>query len=190
VRNVIIMLIVALGATAFFVLAQPQVNSEVLSQQAVDQYATEISTQEANRRSTAAQENENGDEEQIKEVRIQLGNFFFEGPEGRSGSENKTQTAIEPQVIARLKNGEPVKLIFENTSPIVDHEVISPLFSAPEEMRFAVPPSSEFEIEITPNFLTVEDGGTLSFHISCHVRHGQSTDHYHLGMHGLIEVVP
>ncbi len=125
-----------------------------------------------------------------KEIHIKLGNFFFEGPEGRSGSESKTPTEIEPKVIVRLKNGEHVKLIFENPSNVVDHEVISPLFSAPEEKRFSVPPLGKAEIEITPNFLTVADGGILTFHLVCHVRHGQTTDHYKLGMHALIEVVP
>jgi hypothetical protein len=126
---------------------------------------------------------------QVKTITIKAGNFFFEGPEGKSGSESKTPTDVKPQVVAKLKNGEKVKLVFVNVGGI-DHEVISPLFSAPEEKRFPLGPDQNLEIELTPKFLTPEDGGTVVFDLWCHVRHSQSTDHYRLGMRALIEIVP
>ena len=124
-----------------------------------------------------------------KEITIKVGNFSFEGPIGKSGTESKTPVDIVPQVVAKLKNGEKVKLIFVNVGGI-DHEIISPLFSAPEEKRFPLGPGEKFEIELTPKFLTPEDGGTVTFDLWCHVRHLQNTDHYRLGMRALIQIVP
>lgn len=124
-----------------------------------------------------------GEEEEAEVVVIHLGNFFFEGPEGRSDSTD------EPQVILRLTNGKQYKLVFENTTS-TPHQVISPLFSAPEEKVFSVSPNGRVEIEIAPNFRTVADGFPLRFDLSCHVGHGSGADHFKQGMHALIEVVP
>lgn len=121
--------------------------------------------------------------EQAEVITIRLGNFFFEGPAGKSDSTE------EPQVVARLKHGQAYKLQFVNTTS-TPHQVISPLFSAPEEKVFSVAPNSTVEIEITPNFLTVEDGFPLQFELACHVGHGSGFDHFKQGMHALIEVVP
>ncbi|MBI1729717.1 hypothetical protein HY229_01450 [Candidatus Acetothermia bacterium] len=134
-------------------------------------------------------------QETVKEIHIKIGDFYFEGPEGRSGSDGKPSTEPDdvknPKVILRLKNGEHVRLIFENKGQFhIDHEVVSPLFAAPDEKTFAVPPGQNVEFDFTPKFKTVDDGGTLVFDLSCHVRHRQTTDHYILGMHALIEVVP
>lgn len=134
-------------------------------------------------------------QETVKEIHIKIGDFYFEGPEGRSGSDGKPSTepndVKNPKVILRLKNGEHVKLIFENKGQFrIDHEVVSPLFAAPDEKTFSVPPGQSVEFDFTPKFKTADDGGTLIFDLSCHVRHRQSTDHYILGMHALIEVVP
>lgn len=123
------------------------------------------------------------EQDQAKEVLIQVGSFFFEGPAGRSSSKD------DPQVVARLKNGEKVKLIFENVASI-PHQVVSPLLSAPEEKVFPIQPGEKLEIELTPRFLTVEDGETLTFDLSCHVGHGTGNDHFSFGMRALIEIVP
>lgn len=125
----------------------------------------------------------------IKTITIKAGNFFWEGPDGKSGTNSKTPVDITPQVVAKLKNGEKVKLVFENIGGI-EHEVISPLFSAPEEKRFVLGAGEKVEIEFTPQFLTPEEGGTVTFDLWCHVRHLQSTDHYRLGMRALIQIVP
>lgn len=128
-------------------------------------------------------EEEEEEQGQAEVITIQLGNFFFEGPAGRSDS------AEEPQVVARLKNGQVYKLRFVNTTS-TPHQVVSPLFAAPEEKVFSVAPNSTVEIEITPRFLTVEDGFSLQFDLACHVGHGSGFDHFKQGMHALIEVVP
>ncbi|GEM_PF-5517455 len=122
-------------------------------------------------------------EEEVPEIVIRLGNFFFEGPEGRSDS------AEEPKVVVKLKNGQRYKLVFENVSA-TPHQVISPLFAAPEEKIFSVEPNGRVEIEITPGFLTVEDGFPLQFDLSCHVGQGSAFDHFKQGMRALIEVIP
>jgi len=123
------------------------------------------------------------EQNQAKDVLIRVGSFFFEGPVGHSSSKD------DPQVVARLKNGEKVKLIFENVASI-PHEVVSPLFSAPEEKVFTIQPGERLEIELTPRFLMVEDGETLTFDLSCHVGHGTGNDHFLFGMRALIEIVP
>jgi len=64
-------------------------------------------------------------EPEAQVVTIKLGNFYFEGPVGRSDS------ADEPKVVVRLKNGQRYKLVFENTTGTL-HQVISPLFAAPQ----------------------------------------------------------
>jgi len=129
----------------------------------------------------------------VREVRIELGNFFFRGPDGVAGPQGnplKGEVADEgSRVVARLKNGEPVKLVFVNVSSI-EHQVVSPLLSAPAEAVFDLAPGERVEFEFTPDFLSVEDGTTLAFELSCHVRHGTPTDHYALGMVGFIEVIP
>ncbi len=122
-------------------------------------------------------------EPEAQVVTIELGNFYFEGPVGRSDS------ADEPKVVVRLKNGQRYKLVFENTTG-TPHQVISPLFAAPEERVFTVGPNGKVELEITPKFLTVEDGPSLLFDLSCHVGHGSDFDHFKQGMRALIEVVP
>jgi hypothetical protein len=135
-------------------------------------------------------------EENVRIVTIRVGNFFFEGPDGKSGTEGKPEVGVaheavaNPQVILKLKNGEPVRIVFQNESDIVDHEIVSPLFSAPDEERFALRPLQGWEIEFTPNFLTVQDGESLFFDLACHIRHGQETGHFGLGMHALIEIIP
>jgi len=123
------------------------------------------------------------EQEQAEEITIQVGSFFFKGPEGHSDSKD------EPKVILRLKNGKKAKLIFENVASI-PHQVVSPLFSAPEEKVFTIQPGERLEIELTPRFLTVEDGETLTFDLSCHVGHGTGNDHFLFGMRALIEIVP
>src|SRR5574341_134826 len=105
---------------------------------------TIIQTWTMPRVSTGASITQSPDQQQAREIVIKTGNFFFEGPEGKSGSESKTPTDITPKVVAKLKNGERVKLVFVNVGGI-DHEIISPLFSAPEEKRFALAPGEKFE---------------------------------------------
>ncbi len=130
----------------------------------------------------------------IRTIRVELGDFFFEGPEGRSGAANKNDAIAgifdPPETVLQLKNGEPVKLVFVNISSVVDHQVISPLFAMPEEKVFRVSAGQTVEIEVTPNFLDVQDGGTIVLPLTCHERHGQDTGHYKLGMQALIEIVP
>lgn len=132
--------------------------------------------------------------EDIKTIRIELGDFFFEGPAGRSGAANKNDALAgifdPPSPVVQLKNGEPVKLVFVNISPVVNHQVVSPLFSMPEERVFELPAGQTLELEVTPNFLDVQDGGTIVLPLTCHERHGQDTGHYGLGMQALIEIVP
>lgn len=133
-------------------------------------------------------------DEDIKTITIELGDFFFEGPEGRSGA-NSPQEALAgqfdpPATVVKLKNGEPVKLVFVNISSVVDHQVISPLFSMPEEQVFRLRAGETMEMVITPSFLDVEDGGTIILPLTCHERHGQDTGHYGLGMRAFIEIVP
>lgn len=135
---------------------------------------------------------EGGDEGgDAQTITITLGNFFFEGPQGRSSS------AENPRVVARLENGKAYKLVFRNTSGI-PHQVVSPLFNdqrmndgtlGRDDVR-SVSPGQTLEIEITPNFLTVADGQRLAFDLSCHVGHGSAGDHFKQGMHGLIEIAP
>jgi hypothetical protein len=123
------------------------------------------------------------EEQTAQEVVIRVGNFFFEGPEGRSSS------ADEPQVVVKLVNGRKYRLIFENVSS-TPHQIVSPLLAAPEEKIFSLRPGERLEIEVTPEFLTVEDGFSLEFDLACHVGQGSDADHYRLGMHALIGVVP
>jgi len=142
---------------------------------------------------TVAQASQAEDAADVRVVEIALGNFFFRGPAGTAGPQgNPTKGDVADegqQVVARLVNGKPVKLVFVNVSQI-QHQVVSPLLSAPEEKAFDLGPRQRVAFEFTPNFRSVEDGGTLSFELSCHVRHGSSTDHYKLGMVGVIEIVP
>ena len=179
-----ILLFVALGA--FLAVSQNTVRSDSISEEAA--VVEENVVVEA---ATSMQ-----DDEEIKTIHITVDNFRFEGPEGISGPVGKPPNNVEheavhnPNVILRLKNRETVKLVFENVSDIVSHEVISPLFSAPEEVRYPLPPTGSVEIIITPAFRTADEGGTLTFDLSCHIRHGQTTDHFIMGMHALIEVVP
>lgn len=129
-------------------------------------------------------------DEAIKTIEVTLGNFFFEGPEGRSGAIGKNGVFEAPEVIVRLKNNEPVHLVFKNVSDIVTHQVISPIFAMPEERVYVLGPLETLEIDYTPRFRDVEDGETLVFNLTCHERHLQATDHYGIGMRALIEVVP
>lgn len=129
-------------------------------------------------------------EENIKTIEITLDNFFFEGPAGRSGALGKNGAFEVPEVVLRLKNNEPVHLVFKNASNIVTHQVISPIFAMPEEQVYVLGPLETLELDYTPRFRDVEDGETLVFNLTCHERHRQATDHYALGMRALIEIVP
>ncbi len=124
-------------------------------------------------------------------ITIELGSFYFEGPEGRSDS---TET---PTVVAKLNNNQTTTLVFENTANI-GHQVVSPLFNdqaledgtlGKDTVR-SVAPGESLEIELTPELLTVADGQSLTFNLSCHVGHGTSGDHFKRGMNALLEVVP
>ena len=117
----------------------------------------------------------------IKEITIMEGAFFFQGPDGTSSS------TTNPAVVAILKNGEPVKLTFQNVSSI-DHEIISPLFSAPTEKVRILPHGKKLTIMITPKFRSVEDGAEFVFDLACHEMHGTPYDHFLQGMHALIKV--
>ncbi len=129
-----------------------------------------------------------GDE--IETVEILLGDFFFEGPAGRSGPTGKDGAFDGPQVVARLKNRQPVRLVFKNVSNIVIHQFISPLFSMPEEDVRVLGPGETVSFEFTPRLRDVDDGEVVRFNLTCHERHQQATDHYRLGMRALLEVVP
>ena len=123
------------------------------------------------------------------EVVIQAGNFFFAGPAGRS------ESADDPQVVAQLTNGQPHRLVFENVSSI-GHQVISPLLNEQSREDHTLAQDTVYELaagerlafEITPQFLTVEDGKSLQFDLSCHV--GHPGGHFNAGMRGTLEVVP
>lgn len=125
----------------------------------------------------------------MTDVVVQAGNFFFEGPAGRS------ESADEPQVVARLTNGEPHRLVFENVSS-VGHQVVSPLLNDQsreertlgQDTVYQLGAGEQLAFEITPQFLTVEDGQPLQFDLSCHV--GHPGGHFAAGMRGTIEVVP
>lgn len=134
----------------------------------------------------AAQAQDDG----IETIEILLGDFYFEGPIGRSGATGKNGAFDGPQVVARLKNRQPVRLVFKNTSNIVIHQVISPLFSMPEETVRVLGPGESFSMEFTPRLRDADDGETVQFNLTCHERHQQATDHYRIGMRALIEVVP
>lgn len=134
---------------------------------------------------------EEGETGEMETITIELGNFFFRGPEGQSSATD------DPGVVARLENGKAYKLVFQNTADTV-HQVVSPLFNdqdlasgtlAQADVR-TVQPGESLVMKVTPDLLTVEDGQTLTFHLSCHVGHGTDSDHFELGMHALIEVVP
>lgn len=120
------------------------------------------------------------------EVVIQAGNFFFDGPAGRSDSSD------DPQVVAQLTNGQPHRLVFENVT-MMRHQVISPLLNDQSRDAHTLGQDTVYELsggqqlvfEITPQFLTVEKGKTLQFDLSCHVG-----GHFASGMRGTIEVVP
>lgn len=126
-----------------------------------------------------------------KRITIEVGSFYFEGPEGRSNSTDN------PTVVAQLTNNQAHTLVFENTAEIT-HQVVSSLFNdqSPEDGTLgkskvrSVAPGESLEIRMTPEFLTVEDGQSLTFHLSCHVGHDTSGSHFNQGMHALLEVVP
>lgn len=128
-------------------------------------------------------------DQEATEVVIQAGNFFFEGPAGHS------ESADDPQVVAQLTNGQPHRLVFENVSSI-GHQVISPLLNNQsrddhtlgQDTIYTLGAGERLSFEITPQFLTVEDGKTLQFDLSCHV--GHPGGHLAAGMRGTIEVVP
>jgi len=124
-------------------------------------------------------------------ITIEMGNFYFEGPEGRSNSTDN------PTVVAELTNNRAHTLVFENTAGGT-HQVVSSLFNdqsledgtlGKSEIR-TVAPGESLEIQITPEFLTVADGQSLTFHLSCHVGHDTSGGHFNQGMHALLEVMP
>lgn len=120
------------------------------------------------------------------EIVVQAGNFFFDGPAGRSDS------ADDPQVVAQLTNGQPHRLVFENVTTM-RHQVISPLLNDQSRDDHTLGQDTVYELaagerlafEITPQFLTVEKGKTLQFDLSCHI-----SGHFSAGMRGTIEVVP
>ena len=124
-------------------------------------------------------------------ITIELGSFYFDGPKGRSDS------TANPSVVAELTNNQATTLVFENTAN-VPHQVVSPLFNdqaladgtlGKDTIR-TVAPGESLEIEITPELLTVADGQSLTFGLSCHVGHGTASDHFDQGMHALLKVVP
>lgn len=188
-KPILIAVVLAVALSAFFVISQSSVKPEVA---AIQEAAEVVMSASAETEATRALQ----EDEEIPTIHITVDNFRFEGPEGISGPVGKPPNGVEheavhnPNVILRLKNRETVRLVFENVSDIVSHEVISPLFSAPDETRNALPPTGTWEIVITPAFRTADEGGTLTFDLSCHIRHGQTTDHFVMGMHALIEVVP
>jgi hypothetical protein len=139
---------------------------------------------------TAAAATTTQEESDVETIEIILDNFLFEGPEGISGPQGQSGAFDEPSVVLRLKNGVPVRLVFKNVSPVVTHQVVSPIFGMPEEDVIVLQPLQEITIDYTPDFLDVRDGETLRFNLTCHERHGQATGHYGLGMRAIIEIVP
>ncbi|MBI3461332.1 hypothetical protein HY009_10435 [Candidatus Acetothermia bacterium] len=117
----------------------------------------------------------------IRVITINVGAFFFEGPDGRSSSHDN------PAVIAIIKNGERVRFIFKNVATI-DHEVISPLFRSPLEIVRDLHPGRTAVVQFTPFFRSVDDGTVFDFEVACHEEHGTPEDHYFKGMRAIIRV--
>lgn len=117
----------------------------------------------------------------VKEITIKVGEFFWEGPDGKSSSHDN------PAVIATLKNGEHVKITIQNVGQL-DHQIISPLFSAPVEKVRVIKPRQKMIIDITPNFRSVADGTVFEFELSCHMQHGTVYDHYFQGLRAILRV--
>ncbi|MBI1729090.1 hypothetical protein HY229_08175 [Candidatus Acetothermia bacterium] len=144
---------------------------------------------------------------------IQLGDFFFQGPEGKTGPFDQPEVNIA--TITGASSGEIVITLQNNGK--VEHEVLSPLFMLTNETstvsfdsagnqvsrvetvgslrEVAIEPGLKTEITLSldeATFRSFEDdpNHALQFEIECFVGHGTSGDHYKLGMRGFITLKP
>lgn len=143
-------------------------------------------------------------QDQPNDITIMMKGFGYEGPAGASGPPQAPAISI-----LTLKNGQAVRLIFVNTDS-TSHQVISSLFAAVDHVSIEILdpsdvvvatikgkdageiqllPNWKARVSLTPNFRSVEEGGILTFEVSCHRNHGTEFCHYLQGVKGLITIV-
>ena len=144
---------------------------------------------------------------------IQTGDFFFQGPAGKSGPFNAPEVNVA--AITGAASGEIV-LVFKNVGG-TEHEILSALFLTTtetiiksfdakcNEISKVESIGSLREVEVQPEMTaevtlaldealvrSLEDDPNLAltFEIVCHVDHGTADDHYKKGMRGFITLKP
>ncbi|MBI1744868.1 hypothetical protein HYR54_17635 [Candidatus Acetothermia bacterium] len=153
---------------------------------------------------------------QEKVTTIDLGEYFFKA----DGKDLKQTSLVIPVELKKVDEeeveAEDIELVFDNSKAAVEHEIMSPLFTAVDMMRVEILDKSdnviaEMESSAVHEILlkvgwkahvifkvghtiveSLDDGAKLDFEISCHVGHkagGQANDHYKAGMRGTIELV-